>query len=251
MHRLLGEMQETAAEIDPDLNIDEVIDLLDNDPGRSAPDHEAFADFVREIQAHAVDRLDGSAFDVPPPMCDVTVNLAPPGGALGRGMSPHPRTSTAPDPSGTPSVRGPGSRTGRRSPPPITRASPGITSRSGSQCCNERSCPASPTVRLVPGIRRGMGVVRRAAHGGARLLREPGVPARPPSQSAFQVDEGVVDIGAHLEKRIPDDALSMPARCGTTSSPWITGGSVDSPVTSPSRRCCDISDGPARPSPTR
>ena len=29
VHRLLGEMQETAAEIDPGLNIDEVIDLLE------------------------------------------------------------------------------------------------------------------------------------------------------------------------------------------------------------------------------
>ncbi|MGH8949118.1 MAG: DUF885 domain-containing protein, partial [Acidimicrobiia bacterium] len=83
VHRLLGEMKDTAAKIDPALSIDEVIDLLNGDPGRSAPDHHAFADFVREIQARAVEILDGTAFDVPPPICDVTVNLAPTGGALG------------------------------------------------------------------------------------------------------------------------------------------------------------------------
>jgi uncharacterized protein (DUF885 family) len=83
VHRLLGEMKETAAQIDPGLSIEEVIDLLDTDPDRSAPDHRVFAEFVRGIQAQAVVQLDGTAFDVPPEMRDVTVNLAPPGGSLG------------------------------------------------------------------------------------------------------------------------------------------------------------------------
>jgi uncharacterized protein (DUF885 family) len=83
VHHLLGEMKKTAARIDPGLSIGEVIHLLDTDPARSAPDHDSFADFVKSIQAEAVHQLDGEAFDVPSEIRDVTVNLAPPGTSLG------------------------------------------------------------------------------------------------------------------------------------------------------------------------
>jgi uncharacterized protein (DUF885 family) len=76
-------MKSTAARVDPGLTVEEVIHLLDTDPARSAPDHDAFADFVKSIQAQAVDQLDGSAFDVPSEIRGVTVNLAPPGTSLG------------------------------------------------------------------------------------------------------------------------------------------------------------------------
>ena len=214
VHRLLGEMKDTAAEIDPDLNIDEVIDLLDTDPGRSAPDHDAFADFVRDIQAHAVERLDGSAFDVPPPMCDVTVNLAPPGGALGAWYRGTVRgLSNAPDRSGTPSARGPGSRTGRRSPPPITRASPGITSRSGIAVLQREKLSRFHRLFVwYPGSGEGWALYAE------RLMEELGFFENPEyrlgllASQLFRSTRVVVDIGAHLEKRIPDDAPLHPGR---------------------------------------
>jgi uncharacterized protein (DUF885 family) len=83
VHRLMADMKATAAEIDNTRSIEEVIDLLETDPDRSAPDHEAFARFVSEIQSRAVAQLDGSAFDVPAEIREVTVNIAPPGGSLG------------------------------------------------------------------------------------------------------------------------------------------------------------------------
>ncbi len=83
VHRLRAEMEVTAAEIDPDRSIEEVIDMLETDPDRSAPDHDAFARFVEGLQVEAVEQLDGSAFDVPPEIRKVTVNIAPPGGSLG------------------------------------------------------------------------------------------------------------------------------------------------------------------------
>ena len=46
----------------------------------------------------------------------------------------------------------------------------------------------------------------------------------------FRSTRVVVDIGAHLEKRIPEMPLFMPVRCGTTTWPWTTWrGSADSP----------------------
>jgi uncharacterized protein (DUF885 family) len=83
VHRLRADMEATAALIDPDRSIDEVIEVLDTDPDRSAPDHESFARFVRRVQETAVDQLSGEHFDVPEELRRVEVNIAPPGGALG------------------------------------------------------------------------------------------------------------------------------------------------------------------------
>jgi uncharacterized protein (DUF885 family) len=83
VHRLMSEMEATAETIQPGSSVAEVIELLDTDPERSAPDHQAFAEFVKGIQRTAVDQLAGEHFDVPDELREVDVNIAPPGGALG------------------------------------------------------------------------------------------------------------------------------------------------------------------------
>jgi uncharacterized protein (DUF885 family) len=207
VHRLLGEMQETAAEIDPGLNLDEVIDLLDDDPGRSAPDHEAFADFVREIQARAVDRLDGSAFDVPPPMCDVTVNLAPTGGALGAWyVAPSEDLDRA------------GSiwyALGERTRIPYWQevatayheGFPGHHLQVGIAVLQREKLSRFHRLFVwYPGSGEGWALYAE------RLMEELGFFENPEYRLGLQASQlfrstrVVVDIGAHLEKRIPDDA---------------------------------------------
>lgn len=83
VHRLLGESKMTASLIDPERSLDEVYELLDTDPGRSAPDRQAFVDFVQGLQDDALAKLDGTHFAVPDEIKAVTVNVAPPGGPLG------------------------------------------------------------------------------------------------------------------------------------------------------------------------
>lgn len=83
VHRIRAEMVATAAEVDSSLNLEEVIELLENDPDRSAASRDDFAQFVQEIQDQAIGQLAGVHFDVPEPIRAVTVNIAPPGGALG------------------------------------------------------------------------------------------------------------------------------------------------------------------------
>ncbi len=83
VYRLREEMKTAAALIDGAKSVDQVIDLLDTDPERSARDHESFARFVKQIQETAVDQLAGEHFDVPEQLRVIDVNIAPPGGALG------------------------------------------------------------------------------------------------------------------------------------------------------------------------
>lgn len=76
-------MEQVANEIDPGAGIAAVHDLLRTDPNRTL----ATADDLREFAAGRLDaalgRLTGTHFDVPEPIRKVTVNIAPPGSALG------------------------------------------------------------------------------------------------------------------------------------------------------------------------
>ncbi|MFP3914187.1 MAG: DUF885 domain-containing protein [Actinomycetota bacterium] len=79
---LRSEMEAVSAEVERGLSVEEVVDLLESDGSRSLPRDE-FPAFVQERLQRAVRDLDGSHFDVPEPVREVSVNLAPPGGALG------------------------------------------------------------------------------------------------------------------------------------------------------------------------
>lgn len=83
VHRIRAEMENTSAEIDSDLTTLEVIELLETDPERAAGTRQDFVDFVSGIQDQAIAQLAGRHFDVPEELKVVTVNIAPPGGALG------------------------------------------------------------------------------------------------------------------------------------------------------------------------
>jgi uncharacterized protein (DUF885 family) len=83
VHRIRAEMKATACDIDSDLTVEEVIELLETDPARSAGTRQDFVDFVSGIQEQAIEQLSGVHFDVPDELKVVTVSIAPPGGPLG------------------------------------------------------------------------------------------------------------------------------------------------------------------------
>lgn len=83
VHRIRDEMEQTANQIDPNKSVAEVIELLENDPARSAATRDEFVEFVSNLQQQAIDQLDGDHFDVPDELKTLTVNIAPPGGSLG------------------------------------------------------------------------------------------------------------------------------------------------------------------------
>lgn len=82
LDRLRTEIEGVAADVDPRSSVEEVIELLETDPGRSVSRDE-FTAFVQQRLDDAVKELDGSHFDVPDQIKPISVNLAPPGGALG------------------------------------------------------------------------------------------------------------------------------------------------------------------------
>lgn len=83
VRRLSERMHKVAAQIKSDASLDEVIALLENDSARCAQTADDLIRFVAERQARAVAELDGTHFDIPAPVRDVEVKLAPPGSTLG------------------------------------------------------------------------------------------------------------------------------------------------------------------------
>jgi uncharacterized protein (DUF885 family) len=83
VNRLRSEMTATAGEIVPNAPVEEVIELLNTDPARSAATRDEFVEFVTDVQQQAIAQLDGQHFEVPDELKTVTVNIAPPGGSLG------------------------------------------------------------------------------------------------------------------------------------------------------------------------
>jgi uncharacterized protein (DUF885 family) len=81
--RLEAEMELVAEEVAPGLGLAACVELLETDPDRAAPSHEAFLGIMQELQDQALEKLSGLHFDVDERIRRVTINLWPPGGALG------------------------------------------------------------------------------------------------------------------------------------------------------------------------
>ena len=81
--RLLDAMQNVGAGILPGGDLDTVTNALENHQELMATSHEAFCDFILSRLVDVIDELDGRHFDIPAAIRDITVNIAPPGGALG------------------------------------------------------------------------------------------------------------------------------------------------------------------------
>ncbi len=81
--RLRDDMQRVAAEVAPGKSFQEAIELLKTDPDRAASSPEEFVELMLGRQRQALERLDGTHFDVPPQIRAIEVKLAPPRGSLG------------------------------------------------------------------------------------------------------------------------------------------------------------------------
>ena len=83
VNRLQHAMVDAARGVDPDASLTQVIDRLETDPAYAVASQAEFVDFIQGIQDCALSQLDGVHFDVAPEIRNVTVNLIPPGSALG------------------------------------------------------------------------------------------------------------------------------------------------------------------------
>ncbi len=209
--RLRSEMEATAAEIDPDLGLEAVIEMLETDPARAAATREDFVGFVQGIQDQAIEQLEGSHFEVPEPIRTVTVNIAPPGGALGAWYVGPSEDFTRPG-----SIwYAPGERESLPYWSEVTTAYhegfPGHHLQVGiAQLVQDKLSRFHRMYIWYSGSGEGWALYAE------RLMDELGYFEKPEyrlgllSSQLFRATRVVVDIGCHLGLRIPDDAPLHP-----------------------------------------
>ena len=81
-YRIEEEMRKTAEKIKTGASIAEVTDLLENDPGRSVEGVEQYQRWLQELHDEALSDLHGKHFDIPDEIRVMEVMIPPPGGAL-------------------------------------------------------------------------------------------------------------------------------------------------------------------------
>jgi uncharacterized protein (DUF885 family) len=77
-----SEMKKTAAKIKPGGTARDAIDLLETDPPRAIEGVEPFRQWMQDLQDRTIAELDGRHFDIADPVKKIEALIAPPGGAL-------------------------------------------------------------------------------------------------------------------------------------------------------------------------
>ena len=207
IHRIRAEMVETAGTVDPEKTVEEVINLLENDPDRSAATREEFVAFISDIQDRAIAQLSGDHFEVPDELKTVTVNIAPPGGSLGAWYVGPSEDFSRPG-----SIwYAPGERERLPYWQEVSTAYhegfPGHHLQVGTAVMQrERLSRFHRSVIWYPGSGEGWALYAE------RLMDELGFFEKPEyrlgllASQLFRSVRIVVDIGCHLQKQLPDDA---------------------------------------------
>ena len=80
---LRAQMVEVGRQIDPALGFQEIVQLLKTGADYVVSSEAEFLSQMRQCQMDALDQLDGTVFDVPLPINQIDVQIAPPGATLG------------------------------------------------------------------------------------------------------------------------------------------------------------------------
>lgn len=205
--RIWDRMEQVAAEIDPDADVRAVIERLETDPDQAAPSPQAFVAFVQQLLDEAVAKLDGVHFDLPDKMKRVTVNLAPPGGALGAWYINPSEDFTRPGSVwyslGTQTVI----PTWKEVSTAYHEGFPGHHLQVATVM--DRADELSRAHRLLvwyPGYGEGWALYTERLMDELGFLPEPAWRLGMLATHAFRASRVVVDLGLHLDFPIPDDA---------------------------------------------
>lgn len=212
-------MVAVAAQIDPEVPLAGVVSLLKTDPARSARNPDHFIQLMTERQHLALAELDGVHFDVPEPIKQISVKIAPPGGSLGAYYVQPSEDYTRP---GTVWYS-----LGNQQTVPLWdevstayhEGFPGHHLQCGVQL--SLADQLSRLHRLVvwhPGYGEGWALYTELLMNELGYLDKPEYVLGMMSAQMLRACRVVIDLGLHLGYRIPDDAPFHPGEAWTFAS---------------------------------
>ena len=81
LHRLEADMRQVADQIVAGATVAEAIAFLESDPGRAIEGEDRLRAYLQDLMDRTIAELDGTHFDIPGPLKKVEAMIAPPGGA--------------------------------------------------------------------------------------------------------------------------------------------------------------------------
>ena len=202
-----SEMQKAAEQIKPGSSIDEAVELLESDPNRAIEGEDEFREWMQNLQDSTIADMDGTHFDIADPVKKIEALIAPPGGALAMYYTGPSEDFSRPGRTWYP--------TGGKTVFPLWRevsiayheGVPGHHFQIATTMT--LSDQLSRYQRLLAGT---SGYVEGWALYAERLMHELGYLENPDyymgmlDAQALRSVRVIIDIGMHLEKRIPMDS---------------------------------------------
>jgi uncharacterized protein (DUF885 family) len=204
LYRLEREMELTAEKIAPGGGIDGAKALLESDPARSLEGVEAFRSWLQEVHDEAVKSLDGTHFDIDPRIRRMEVMIPPPGGALAPYYTGPSEDFTRPGRTWWPL----GTRT--RFPKWMevsTAYHEGVPGHhlqvGGARALGDKLSRFQRLLTFVSGYGEGWALYAERLMGELGYLENPDYYLGMLSAQALRAVRVIVDIGMHLEYKIP------------------------------------------------
>lgn len=204
LRRIEERMATVAGRILPGQSVTDAIHLLETDPARAIDGVEPFRDWLQRLMDRTIADLDGTHFDIPEPMKRVEAMIAPPGGAAAMYYTRPSEDFSRPGRTWYPTL-------GKTRFPLWGEVStayhegvPGhhlqlalITSRAAELSRFQR------LAAIVPGCTEGWALYAERLMGELGYLQNPDYELGMLRAQAFRAMRVILDIGAHLELKIP------------------------------------------------
>ena len=211
-----SEMVKAADQIKPGASIDEAVEILESDSDRAIDGVDEFREWMQNLQDSTITDMDGTHFDIADPVREIEAMIAPPGGALAMYYTGPSEDFSRPGRTWYP--------TGGKKSFPLWRevsiayheGVPGHHFQIATTMTLSEQL--SRYQRLLAGT---SGYVEGWALYAERLMHELGYLENPDyymgmlDAQALRSVRVIIDIGMHLEKRIPDDSKYHPGEVWT------------------------------------
>ena len=211
-----SEMRKAADRIKSGSSINEAVEILESDPKRAIDGVDDFRDWMQNLQDATIEDMNGAHFDIADPVKNIEAMIAPPGGALAMYYTGPSEDFSRPGRTWYP--------TGGKTSFPLWRevsiayheGVPGHHFQIATTMT--LSDQLSRYQRLLAGT---SGYVEGWALYAERLMHELGYLENPDyymgmlDAQALRSVRVIIDIGMHLEKRIPDDSEYHPGEVWT------------------------------------
>jgi uncharacterized protein (DUF885 family) len=204
LHEIEQQMAETAERIKPGASIDEASDLIENDPGRAVEGVEAYREWLQELHDEAVADLNGKHFDIPEEIRRIEVMIPPAGSAAAAYYTGPSEDFKRPGRTWWPTM---GRTTFAKWGDVTTAYHEGVPGHhlqvGGARCLGDKLSRYQRLLGFISGYGEGWALYSERLMGELGYLENPDYYMGLLSAQALRAVRVIIDIGMHLELKIP------------------------------------------------